>query len=124
VPVTVRYPGGSSGQLGEIVTTHYYWQTAEPKSLVGSSAYVSNATYREFGAPSQINMGTNIVNTYSYDTAMRLNEHSLYGILVNNRFWMGLNYDQAGNIVRSWTGPHQVVAPGSGSTLNMIHSTG
>jgi RHS repeat-associated protein len=99
VPVTVRYPGGPAGQLGETVTTNYYWQTGQPRTLAGSSNYVTNTTYREFGAPLQMNLGTNIVTTYGYDVALRLNglQTQASG---TDRLHLSLAYDKVSNVTR------------------------
>jgi RHS repeat-associated protein len=111
LPLTIRYPAGPGNQLGETVTTHYYWPTGQPRRLVGDSVYVDETTYREFGAPSQVNLGSNIVNIYGYDAAMRTN-HIRYHVGGSNRFRLGLNYDKVGNVmsVQDYT------PPGGGST--------
>jgi RHS repeat-associated protein len=111
LPLTIRYPAGPGNQLGETVTTHYYWPTGQPRRLVGDSVYVDETTYREFGAPSQVNMGSNIVNIYGYDAAMRTN-HIRYHVGGSNRFRLGLNYDKVGNVMSI----QDYTPPGGGST--------
>lgn len=113
VPVTVTYPGGSSGQVGEQVTTNYYWQTGQPKTHVGDSNYVQQAQYnRADGQITRLNMPTtSIYTTFAYDSdSLRLNEIRTYSSS-NTRFRYGYSYDLVGNIdaIRDY------VPPGGGS---------
>ena len=50
LPVSIRYPGGAAGQLGETVYTNYWWQTGQPKNSIGLIqdeyfSYIPQATY-------------------------------------------------------------------------------
>lgn len=99
LPVTVRYPGGTAGQQGEIVTTSYWWITGQPKTLVGDGTYVNNADYiMPTGQITSLKMATTqMETTYTYDVAFRLN--SIKSRYVGwNRLWYTYTYDQAGNV--------------------------
>ncbi len=99
VPVSVTYPGGDSGQLGETVTTDYWWVTGQPKDHVGDGTYVTQANYENpSGQMSQLNLAnTSMYINYGYDSAFRLNSIRMVSSGVD-RFYQTMNYDKAGNI--------------------------
>lgn len=71
VPVTMIYPDG------EQVTTHYWWTTAQPKDMVGTSWYVGTngmvgATYSQTGQLTSLRLGNGKTSNYNYDAAFRL----------------------------------------------------
>lgn len=114
VPVTVTYPGGSSGQAGEVVTTNYYWQTGQPKTHIGDSNYVQEAQYnRADGQLTRLNMpSSSIYTTFGYDSfSLRLNAIRTYSGSAT-RFRYAYTYDLVGNI----TSILDYVPPGGGST--------
>lgn len=99
VPVSITYPGGNSGQLGETVTTDYWWVTGQPKNHVGDGTYVTQANYgNPSGQMSQLSLAnTSMYMDYDYDSALRLN----YIRMVSSgedRFYQTMVYDKAGNI--------------------------
>lgn len=111
LPVTVRYPGGTAGQQGEIVTTNYYWITGQPKTLVGTSTYVYDAQYNmPTGQTTQLNLaGPAIYTNYNYDANFRL--QSLATIANGNtQLSYRYTYDPVGNVteIKDLTPPNGV----------------
>lgn len=99
LPVTVRYPGGTAGQQGEIVTTNYWWITGQPKTLIGDGTYVYNTAYnKSTGQITRLNLaGTSMYTDYSYDVAFRLSSiHSMSSGI--DRLLYLYTYDKVGNI--------------------------
>jgi RHS repeat-associated protein len=112
LPVTITYPGGNGGQLGEVVTTNYHWQTGQPKTHVGDSNYVQEAQYnRADGQITRLNMpNTSVYTTFGYEAAHRIN--SIHTVANgSDRLWFSYNYDKVGNIISML----DAVPPGGGS---------
>ncbi|MGB4950179.1 MAG: RHS repeat-associated core domain-containing protein, partial [Rhizobiaceae bacterium] len=137
LPVSIRYPGGAAGQLGETVYTNYWWQTGQPKNSIGLIqdeyfSYITQATYDfPHGQMDQLVYGNNQQTDYTYDAAFRLKTvtHSegyqnleyeydavgnvtqildrFYQDTFNNPFYRHFYYDSLNRLVRA-TGDHVV----------------
>jgi len=86
--------------FGENVITNYWWQTGQPKRMVGAGTYVTEASYSyPHGQIFRLQMPTSSFNTtYSYDAAFRIKStQTVSG--GSTHFWQTLAYDKAGNIV-------------------------
>jgi RHS repeat-associated protein len=68
-PVSVQYPGGSTGTLGETVTTSYN-ATGQPNALAGTNTYVNASAYDATGQLTSQTLGTStIARSLTYDAA-------------------------------------------------------
>lgn len=67
--LTVQYPGGSTGTLGETVTTGYN-SAGYPTTLTGTNTYVNASGYNASGQLTSQTLGSStIARSASYDTA-------------------------------------------------------
>jgi RHS repeat-associated protein len=102
-PATLRYPGGTAGQQGELVTTGYN-ALGQVNSVSGSGvSYVSSTIYNARGqvVEQRLDSGSNgLTRQYVYDqstmrlTTMRAGVSSPYTNLQN----LSYSYDAVGNI--------------------------
>ncbi len=102
-PATLRYPGGTAGQQGELVTTGYN-ALGQVNSVSGSGvSYVSSTTYNARGQVTEqrLDTGSNgLTRQYEYDantmrlTTLRAGVASPYTNLQN----LSYTYDAVGNV--------------------------